>query len=78
MNTTNTQKLLEQFLSDIDNKEAFNDFSFNEQMPLHEREQLFHNYLIQWIYKNQYDLITANELFDFAMQVKKENDSHLI
>lgn len=60
------EKIWISFLAELENKQAFNDFNYNEQMPLGERKKLFKHYLSLWAKLHKLEKGTSELLFDHA------------
>lgn len=54
------------FLNDLENKQAFNDLRYNEQMPIQERQRLFKHYLSNWSKLEKLEKGTSERLYDHA------------
>lgn len=61
-----TAELWNNFISELENKQAFNDMKNNHQMPITERKSMFKHYLSLWSKLQKLEKGTSERLFDYA------------
>lgn len=70
MNTDNIENVWRIFLQELENKQAFSDFTNNNQMPQAERDKLFKNYLANWTKLHIFEKDIANRILSYAINIK--------
>lgn len=70
---TLTEQLWTEFISELENKQAFMDMKENHQMPIVERQRMFKHYLSLWSKLQHLEKGTSERLFDHACFLSLKN-----